>query len=194
MFLNAYLTLAQLREVGGCSFDRAAGLHEVDAAELPHVLAQTENPEVALAARLAWWQALNHAYRERYRLHRDAEEAHTQALWQAQNPSSQSWWAKLRKRTPIRYVPAPGRPFTYPPFVPNAEQRDNMHALLALLDAACARAPQWALMAEVQRQLGMFGQAQRTMAQLARPLWTYGEVLIQQLIAEQEPAPMRYRL
>jgi hypothetical protein len=44
-------------------------------------IAQADSPALELAARTDYWLQLNHAYRDRYRAHRDAEDAATQAAW-----------------------------------------------------------------------------------------------------------------
>jgi hypothetical protein len=53
---------------------------------LPVCIASSENEELEVSARLEYWRELNHAYRERYRIHRDAEEADNKAEWEAENP------------------------------------------------------------------------------------------------------------
>lgn len=53
--------------------------------ELGECIANADIEELDVAARLSLWRHLNHTYRERYRQHRDAEEAVTKAEWEAAN-------------------------------------------------------------------------------------------------------------
>jgi hypothetical protein len=75
---------------------------------LPKCIVQANNEELEVAARLEYWRHLNHPYRERYRQHRDAEEAATQASWQASNPDRRTWWDKLRGQNAPCYSRPPG--------------------------------------------------------------------------------------
>ncbi len=53
---------------------------------LPECIANADSEDLEAAARLGHWRHLNHSYRDRYRQHRDAEEAATKAAWEATNP------------------------------------------------------------------------------------------------------------
>jgi len=46
--------------------------------------------DMEVAARLRYWRYLNHPYRQKYRKHREAEEADTRAAWEAANPDPRS--------------------------------------------------------------------------------------------------------
>jgi hypothetical protein len=104
--------------------------------DLPLAIAQARTPAVELAARRDYWQHLNHAYRDLYKAHREAEDAATQAAWEAAHPDQRTAWQKLRKleRRP-QYQAAPDRPITFPVFEASPEQRKNMQALLQLIQA-----------------------------------------------------------
>lgn len=161
--------------------------------DLPLAMAQARQPDLERAARLDQWQHLNHAYRDLYRAHRDAEEAAAQAAWEAAHPDKRlfgGWWRKKGRRT--SYRPAPDRPITFPVFVASPAQRENMLALLGLLDTA-DRAYAFERV-ELHRELGQFDEAaqalQLTTAQDAPSL----HQLSTQLIEQRHAAPVRYRL
>jgi hypothetical protein len=88
----------------------------------------------------AYWQHLNHAYRDLYKAHREAEDAATQTAWEAAHSDQRTAWQKLRKfkRRP-QYQAAPDRPITFPVFEASPEQRKNMQALLQLIQATCEK-------------------------------------------------------
>ena len=100
---------------------------------LPECIAKATSKEVEVAARLGYWRYLNHPYRDRYRQHRDAEEAVTKAAWEAANPDRRNWWGKLRGRQAPSYSRPPGSPFTYPAFEASEEQLQNMQSLSEIL-------------------------------------------------------------
>lgn len=163
--------------------------------DLPSAIAQARNPEIELAARMDFWQHLNHPYRDRYRAHREAEETETLRAWVAANPDQRTRWQRIRKvaRYPA-YRPSPGRPFTYPSFVPTYVQRENMQQLLVLLQAGSNRHRYGLEIAELHRELGQFEEAAQSMRYLtsdegAVTVWLMGE-----LINDKQSAPVRYRL
>ncbi len=89
---------------------------------LPDCIAKSASEEMEVAARLGYWRYLNHPYRERYRQHRDVEEAVSKAAWEAANPDYRTWWDKFRGRKAPTYSRPPGSPFTYPDFEATEEQ------------------------------------------------------------------------
>ena len=143
---------------------------------LPVAIAQARTPEIELAARLNYWQHLNHVYRDQYRAHREAEDAATKATWEVANPDQRTAWQKLRKvdRKP-RYRPALDRPITFPVFEPSPEQRENMSALLKLIESSAN--PDFFQQAELHRELGQFDEARRALSK-----------------AQEEDNPSLYRL
>ena len=168
----------------------------VEPEELPLAIAQARTPDIEEAARMDYWHHLNHDYRQRYRQHRDAEEARTEAQWHAQHPDTRSWWQKLRKVSAPRYQRPANAPFTYPPYTPSETQRENMQALLQLLQQKQASG-QWVdahTTAELHRALGQFEQATQALQTLEEKEKGVTSKLMAKLIAEKETAPMRYRM
>lgn len=159
--------------------------------DLPTAIAQARTPAIELAARLDLWHHLNHDYRDLYRAHREAEDAATQAAWEAANPDRRTAWQKLRKidRMP-RYQPAVGRPITFPVFEASPAQRENMLALLALIETSGDR---YAFeRVELNRELGRFDEARSALnkakAEDDSSLYALSKMLIDQCQA----APARY--
>lgn len=163
---------------------------------LPECIAQASSEEVEVAARLGYWRHLNHPYRERYRRHRDAEEAATKAAWETTNPDRRSWWERLRRRKAPSYSRPPDSPFTYPAFEPTDEQLQNMKRLSMLLlawGAASGRGYTIGL-AELYREQGRFDEADQVIHTLEeRDVGVTGNI-ITKLIKEKQSAPMRYRM
>lgn len=161
--------------------------------DLPLAIAQADQPDLERAARLDQWLHLNHAYRDLYRAHREAEEAATQAAWEAAHPEKPlfgGWWRKKGRRTPYR--PAPDRPITFPVFVASPAQRENMLALLDLLDASDLA---WAFeRVELHRELGQFDEAAQALQLAPAKDAPNLHQLSAQLIEERHTAPVRYRL
>ena len=85
-----FVLLKNLVEVGVADDSPLPSLGHVSAEQLPECIASAASEEVELAARIMVWHHLNHSYRERYRQHRDAEEAATKAKWHAAHPNSHS--------------------------------------------------------------------------------------------------------
>jgi hypothetical protein len=160
--------------------------------QLATAIGQAKNPAVERAARLMYWRVLNQPYREQYRAHRDAEEKASEAAWREQNPDRRTWWQRLRNVPPPRYKPQPGRPFTYPAFEPTEEQRDNMKALLPLINPDEGIWLNWCTVAELHRELGEFEEAAAALKEVKEPDVT--SRLIGRLVNERQPAPMRYRM
>jgi hypothetical protein len=162
--------------------------------ELPQAIAEARNPFIELAARLDYWQHLNHPYRERYRAHREAEEAATRAAWEASHPDLRTPIQKaLQPGRAPKYTPLADRPVTFPPFEPSAEQRENMMAALDLISAA-ADAERYALeRVELHRELGQFGEAQQALQAFDRETYSTLHRLTTRLIEMEIAAVVRYR-
>lgn len=159
--------------------------------DLPDAIAKARTTDIERAARLTNWQHLNHPYRERYRAHRDAEEAATRAAWETKNPDLRTWWQKLRKVEARPYIRPESSPFTYPPHELNAAQRENLNALLNSqkkfrIDST--------IRAELHRQLGQFEQAEKALQDMLADKKNVTQRLIKRLIKEEVTAPMRYRM
>ena len=163
--------------------------------DLPTAIAQARNAEIELAARLDYWQHLNHAYRDRYRAHREAEEAETQRIWEAANPDQRTWWQRFRK---VKHYPAyqssPNRLITYPPFVPTDVQRENMCQLLVLLQSGSNRHRFALEIAELHRELGQFEEAAQAMRNVPDHEGAVTIKLMDDLIRKRQAAPIRYML
>ena len=164
--------------------------------ELLECIQGTDNQDIEFAARLMAWRVLNHPYRAKYRLHRDAEEAATQAAWETTQLGRRSWWDKLPQRKASHYMRPPNSPFTYPAFEATSEQLQNMARLTELLKAMSTEALPWGselLLAELLREQGRFDEARASMPTTADDHNDALYRLIGKLIDEREPAPMRYR-
>lgn len=162
--------------------------------DLPQAIAHARNAEVELAARLEYWQHLNHAYRESYRAHRDAEEAANKAAWDLANPDPRSLWQKLRKMPAPAYARSSNSPFTYPPFEPSQEQQNNMRALLRLLETLDKRQPYLDEIIELHRELGEFDEAAKALTEGEEINQAISRKLLSDLVQEKRTAPVRYRL
>lgn len=165
----------------------------VDPQELPQAIAQARTPFIELAARLDYWQHLNHPYRERYRAHRDAEEAATKAAWIAANPDRRTWWQRFRKVSPLQYVRPSDSPFTYPPYELSEAQRENLNAMLRLHESKAVQIDHQAR-AEMHRELGEFEQAAEALRNVEEKDRGVTSRLINKLAKDKETAPMRYRM
>ena len=163
---------------------------------LPECLAHPPDEAVEAAARVRYWRYLNHPYRDRYREHRDAEEARTRAAWEAANPERTQQPQRLRRRTAPVYVRPEGSPFTCPPFVATEEQLRNMRRLSEILEAwhASTGSRYTVDLAELYREQGRFEEAELMIATLPKDQVGVTSSLIAELIVKKETAPMRYRM
>ena len=163
--------------------------------DLPSAIASARSHEIELAARLDYWQHLNHAYRDQYRAHREAEESSTQATWEAANPDQRTWWQRFRnaKRDP-EYLLSPDRPVTYAPFDPSDEQRENMLSLLRLLGTGDYPQRYAFEISELQRELGQFYEATQSLKAINMEDAGFAGKLLAELIEARETAPVRYHL
>lgn len=191
-----YVLLKNLVEVGVADNSQLPPLGQVSAQQLPECIASATNEDVELAARMMYWHQLNHSYRERYRQHRDAEEAATKAKWHAAHPDNRSWWDKLRKRKPPSYNRPANSPFTYPPFEATPEQQQNMERLSTILASRNGESLHWHAvpLAELYREQGRFEEAQRAIDAVEPREDDVTVRLISRLIKERDAAPMRYRM
>jgi hypothetical protein len=128
-----FILEVELVEIETAESSNLPSMDHVPAELLPECIAKPRSEEVGIAARLEYWRYLNHPYRERYRQHRDAEEAAIKADWQEANPDRRTWWDKLRGRKAPSYSRPPGSPFTFPAFQSTDEQLQNMKRLSQIL-------------------------------------------------------------
>jgi hypothetical protein len=168
--------------------------------DLPKAIANARTPEIELAARLDYWQDLNHPYRESYRAHRAAEEAATKAswesdkaAWEAANPDTRSWWQRFRKVPPPQYTQPISGPFTYPPYELSEAQRENLCALLSLHESEAVQID-YEARAELHRELGQFEHAMQALEEKPDDEKNKTHQLLKRLIKVKETAPMRYRM
>lgn len=183
--------IVDLGEVDESELENPSTVHADD---LPNAIAQARNDQVEMAARLEYWQHLNHNNRERYRAHRDAEEAANQANWELANPDMRSLWQKLRKVPAPTYVRSSSSPFTYPPFEPTLVQLDNMRALLLLLNSEDKRRAYLQEIVELHRELGEFDEAAKAFDEYEDIDRSKVSELLTDLVKDKETAPVRYRL
>lgn len=191
-----FLLLKDLAEIETAETSDLPHLGLVPHEMLPECIAQADREDLELAARLEYWHHLNHSYRERYRQHRDAEEAATRSAWEASNPDRRSWWDKFRGRQAPSYRRPPGSPFTYPAFEPTGEQLQNMKRLSEILLAreSATRRRYTLERAELYREQGRFDDAVQVILTLEENEVDVTSQLITRLIREQQTAPMRYRM
>jgi hypothetical protein len=162
--------------------------------DLPQAIAHARNAEVELAARLEYWQDLNHAYRQSYRAHRDAEEAANKAAWDLANPDPRSFWQKLLKLPAPAYARSNNSRFTYPSFEPSQVQQDNMRALLRLLETLGKRQPYLEEIIELHRELGEFEEATKALTEWEEIDQSKTCKLLADLVRDKSKAPVRFRL
>lgn len=156
------------------------------------------SPKAALeiAARTELWWHHNHAYRQRYRDHRNAEEQATRQAWETAHPDTRTWWDKLRRKTAPQYQRPPNAPFTYPPFEPTAEQGQNIQKLCVLLEQLEPDFPdlQAIQLAELYRQQSLWQQSQDWLDKVSPEEQQHQPFgLIQKMLHRQTAAPIRYR-
>lgn len=164
---------------------------------LPECIAKADREDIEVAARLGYWRHLNHSYRQKYRQHREAEEAATRATWEAANPDHRTWWDKLRRRKPPSYSRPPNSPFTYPVFDPSDDQLQNMARLSKILLAwgsESQRGYDALTLAELYREQGRFDEAEVIILAIDEEEEGVTSNLIAKLIKEKQPALMRYRM
>lgn len=101
--------------------------------ELPDCIAQASSKQMEISARKAYWQALNHPYRERMRQQRETEYAAMKAQWELEHPDNRSWLAKKFGRPRAPYRRPENSPVTILPFTPTPEQEQNMQRMITLL-------------------------------------------------------------
>lgn len=163
---------------------------------LPECISKASSDDMEVAARLGYWRCLNHEYRQRYRQHRDAEEAAIQLAWEQANPDRRIWWDKFLHRKPPRYRRPPNSPFTYPTFEPTDEQLQNMQRLSKILfDRWETSRKGYAIdLVDLYREQSRFSEAKLVISSMEIETDNVTGQLISKLIKERQPAPMRYRM
>ena len=191
-----YALVREMLAVESADSSELPYMDRVSDEHLPECIIKAASEEVEVAARLGYWRHLNHPYRERYRQHRDAEEATTKATWETANPDRRNWWDKLRGRKAPIYSRPLGSPFTYPVFEATDEQIQNMQRLSEILQPLGAASRQGGTMelAELYREQGRFDEAERVIQTLDEREIGVTSNLITRLIKEKQSALMRYMM
>jgi hypothetical protein len=171
--------------------------------DLPNAIQTASSENVELAARRTFWMYLNDSYREKYKSHREAEEASTQLVWASEwhkaNPDNRNTVRKiidvllLRKRQSA--PPAKDKPFTFPDFRPTEIQIENMLRLVKLVtdrpDNFSTNYP--VELAELYRELGMFNEAISLLKKISEENHDKVTDLLTQLSVQKISAPIRYK-
>jgi hypothetical protein len=146
---------------------------------------------------------LNDSYRKKYCIHREAEDAQTDANWENEwrraNSDDRSIFKnlidKLRRIKPQRPPLNPNRPFTFPAFQPTTEQAENMEKLIELLLNSTERLHlEYPIeLAELYRELGKFDTAIKLINGIKGEDQDSFSRLLLELSIEKTTAPIRYR-
>ena len=163
---------------------------------LPECISKASSEDMEVAGRLGYWRHLNHEYRDRYRQHRDAEEAAIKSAWVAANPDRRTWWDKFLRRKPPEYRRPPNSPFTYPAFEPTDVQLQNMKRLSMILSDwwKDSRRGYGMELLDLYREQSRFDEAESMISVTDLEKDDVTGQLIAKLIKERQPAPMRYRM
>jgi len=175
-------------------------VHESD---LPHAIQTASSESVELVARRTYWMYLNDSYREKYKSHREAEEASTELLWVSEwhkaNPDNRNTIRKiidvLLRRKRQSAPPAKGKPFTFPDFRPTEIQIENMLRLIKLvIDLQENFNKHYPIeLAELYRELGMFDEAISLLKNISEENCDKVTDLLSQLSVQNKSAPIRYK-
>jgi hypothetical protein len=182
--------------------DREFAPH-VHTSDLKQAIATTTSEKVELAARRDYWMHLNDSYRKKYCVHREEEDAQTDAKWENEwkqkNPDDRSNFKKLinklRRIKPQRPPINQNRPFTFPVFQPTTEQAENMERLIDLLLNSTERLHlEYPIeLAELYRELGKFDTAIKLINGIKDEDQDSFSRLLLELSIEKTTAPIRYR-
>jgi len=191
-----FVLMKELVEIGSAEASDLPRIDKVPDDLLPECIEQTDREDLEVAARLEYWRCLNHPYRERYRLHRDAEEDSTKAAWETANPDRRTRWDKFRGLKTPTYRRLPGSPFTYPAFEATDEQLQNMKRLSEILLGwvKASRRGYILELSELYREQGRFAEAEQVIVALNNNEVGITSRLITDLVKAKKPAPMRYMM
>ncbi len=191
-----FFLLKDMSAVGTAESSELPFMDRVPDDRLPECIAKASSEEMEVAARLGYWRHLNHAYRDSYRQHRDAEEAATRAAWEAANPDRRTRWDKLLRRKAPEFSRPHNSPFTFPVFEPTEEQLQNMKRLSKiLLDWKAASHRGYTMeLADLYREQGRYDEAEAVILTIEDAQVGVTSRLIATLIKERQAAPMRYRM
>lgn len=189
-----FIRVAEMLQVETAENRELPFMRHVKSDLLPLCIAQASDEKTEVAARRSYWLHLNHAYREIYRRHRDAEEAETKARWHSEHPDTRTWWDKFRGHKPPEYSRPGDSPFTYPTFEPTSEQVQNMNRLSEILhgwDQVGHKGHELEL-AELYREQGRFEEALDMIQATSEEENTVTSRLVKKLITQRTTVPMRY--
>jgi len=170
---------------------------------LPYAIQTASSGSVELAARRTYWMYLNDSYREKYKSHREAEDAQTELMWASEwnkeNPDKRSVTRKffdilLRRKSPSE-PPAKDKPFTFPDFEPTEIQTENM---LRLVELVTSHPEKYSTdypveLAELFRELGKFNESISLLQNISSENQDELTGLILKMASEKHTAPIRYR-
>ncbi len=168
--------------------------------QLQAILQSTLAPRVEVTVRRNYWRYLNDGYREKYRAHRETEDAVAHDEWRrayyASLPMPQRALRKLLRSEPKPDFLRATRPFTVPPFHPTAQQSENMTRLLALLLAGADATfeANGLEIAELHRELGQFDAAAKALRSVVEDYQAVTKKVIAEQITDRCAAPIRYRM
>ena len=171
--------------------------------ELPYAIQTASSGSVELAARRTYWMYLNDSYREKYKSHREAEDAQTELMWASEwnkeNPDKRSVTRKffdilLRRKSPSE-PPAKDKPFTFPDFEPTEIQTENMLRLVELVTSHPEKySKEYPVeLAELYRELGMFDESISLLKNISSENQDTVTDLLLKMAVEKHTAPIRYR-
>ena len=171
--------------------------------ELPYAIQTASSKSVELAARRTYWMYLNDSYREKYKSHREAEDAQTELMWASEwnkeNPDKRSVTRKffdilLRRKSPSA-PSAKDKPFTFPDFEPTEIQTENMLRLVELVTSQPEKySKDYPVeLAELFRELGMFNESISLLQNISSENHDELTGLILKMASEKHTAPIRYR-
>ena len=175
----------------------------VHESELPYAIQTASSEKVELAARRIYWMYLNDTYREKYKSHREAEDAQTELMWASEwnkeNPDKRSITRKffdilLRRKSPSA-PSAKDKPFTFPDFEPTEIQTENMLRLVKLVTLHPEKySKDYPVeLAELFRELGMFNESISLLQNISSENQDELTGLILKMASEKHTAPIRYR-
>ena len=163
---------------------------------LQDCIKQAKDEDMQVLARIAYWRYANHEYRNKYRVHRDAEEEESKKIWKLLQNQTNKWWKKFLRIPLPEYRRSSNSPFTYPPFEPNAIQIENMTILSdMLLEIQKQESGRYVTtLAELYRELGRFEEAKAQIQAISENEIGTTSKLMTDLIDKKETALIRYRM
>ena len=163
---------------------------------LQDCIKQAKDEDMQVLARIAYWRYANHEYRNKYRVHREAEEEESKKIWKLLQNQTNKWWKKLLRIPLPEYRRSSNSSFTYPPFEPNAIQIENMTILSDMLLEIQKQEPgrYVTTLAELYRELGRFEEAKAQIQLISENEIGTASKLMANLIDQKETALIRYRM